>query len=376
LKRKKGRTVMNIVRFRPWMLTILIACSFGCGVRSTPSGKSGSQPTATTVLAGASVGDTIYSQPGERISIGSGRLNLYCIGSGSPTVVFDGGWGDWSPSWAIVLPRVAKWTRACSFDRAGYGFSDAGPMPRTSVRNADELHTALHDASLSGPYVLVAHAFGSYNMRAFADRYMRDVGGIVLVDADDSDVEPAKWQARDHRNFRTIIATMRLCQNAVVRGLPLPPLPSPSGVPPGTCADQFFRGLPESRFSNELNSALLHEVQTQSSLYAAAISEMEEMPWDEAYLQQHVTSFGSRPIRVLTTWHFGRPPATPASVHRARLAFEHDSALAQGSWLRLSTNARQVFDYDESGRYIQLDQPHIVLEAIREVLDTMPGSHI
>jgi hypothetical protein len=58
------------------------------------------------------------------------------------------------------------------------------------------------------------------------------------------------------------------------------------------------------------------------------------------------------------------------------VAFEHDSALAQGSWLGLSTNARQVFDYDESRQYIQLDHPHIVLEAIREVLDTMPGSHI
>lgn len=324
---------------------------------------------ATTLLAGAAAADTIYSQPGERISIGSARLNLYCMGSGSPTVVFDGGWGDWSPSWAIVQPQVAKWTRACSFDRAGYGFSDAGPMPRTSVRIADELHAALHDASLRGPYVLVAHAFGSYNLRVFADRYMRDVGGIVLVDADDGDVEPAKWQARDHRSFQKIIAAMRLCQNAVVRGLPLPPLPSPSGLPPGTCAGHFFRGLPESRFSNELNSALLHEVQTQASLYGAAISEMEEMPSDEAYLQQHVTSYGSRPIRVLTTWHFGRPPATPASLHRERLAFEHDSALAQGSWLRLSTNARQVFDYDESRQYLQLDHPGIVLEAIREVLD-------
>jgi pimeloyl-ACP methyl ester carboxylesterase len=331
--------------------------------------------SAATLLAGAAPGDTIYAHPGERIAIGSGRLNLYCMGTGSPTVVFDAGWGDWSPSWAIAQPRVAKWTRACSFDRSGYGFSDAGRMPRTNVRIADELHAALHNAGISRPYVLVAHAFGSYNMRAFADRYMRDVGGIVLVDADDSDVEPAKWQTRDHRNFQRIIATMRICQNAVAKGLPLPPLPSPTGRPPGTCASLFYRGLPEARFSNELNSALLHEVQTQASLYDAAISEMEEMPWDEAYLQRHVTSFGSRPIRVLTTWHFGRPPATPASVHRDRMAFEHDSALAQGSWLRLSTNSRQIFYYEESRQYIQLDHPDIVVNAIREVLNAIARSH-
>ena len=323
---------------------------------------------AATLLAAATAGDTMFAHPGARIAIGSGRLNLYCLGTGSPTVVFDAGWGDWSPAWAVVLPRVATWTRACSFDRSGYGFSDAGPLPRTSVRTADELHTALHDAGLSRPYVLVAHAFGSYNMRAFADRYMRDVGGIVLVDADDGDVEPAKWQTRDHRNFQKIVATMRICRNAVVKGLPLPPLPSPTGRPPGRCPGLFFRGLPEASFSNDLNAALLHQVQTHASLYDAAISEMEEMPWDESYLQHHVTSFGSRPIRVLTTWHFGRPPDTPASVHRDRLAFEHDSALAQGSWLRLSTNSRQVFDYDESRQYIQLDHPDIVVNAIREVI--------
>ncbi len=327
---------------------------------------------AITAFGCASSGDTIYTHPGMRVSAGNGRLNLYCVGSGSPTVVFDGGWGDWSPSWSIVQPQVGKWTRACSFDRAGYGFSDAGPMPRTSVRIAGELHAALRAAAIPPPYVLVAHAFGSYNMRTFADLYMRDVGGIVLVDADDGDVEPAKWRARDDAGFRRIIARMRVCYAAVAKGLPPPPLPAPSGRPPRTCAGQFYRGLPEDRFSNALNAALLQQVRTQASLYAAAISEMAEMSSDEAYLQQHVTSFGSRPVRVLTTWHFGLPPATPASVHRDRLAFEHDSALAQSSWLRLSTNARQIFDYDEGRQYIQLDQPEIVLEAIRDVLDSTP----
>lgn len=330
---------------------------------------------AVALLAAAAPSDTMYAHPGERIAIESGRLNLNCLGSGSPTVVFDAGFGDWSPAWSVVQPRIAKWTRACSFDRSGYGFSDAGPMPRTSVRIAGELHAALHNAGLSRPYVLVAHAFGSYNMRTFADRYMRDVGGIVLVDADDSDAEPRKWQTRDHASFQRIVALMQTCERAVAKGLPLPPLPSPTGRPPGTCPGLFFRGLPEPRFSNQLNAELLHQVRTQASLYDAAISEMEEMPGDEDYLQKHVTSFGSRPIRVLTTWHFGRPPATPASVHQDRMAFEHDSALAQGSWLRLSTNSRQIFDYNVSRQYIQLDDPDVVVTAIREVLNAIARSH-
>jgi pimeloyl-ACP methyl ester carboxylesterase len=245
-------------------------------------------------------------------------------------------------------------------------------MPRSSVRIADELHAALHAASLAGPYVLVAHAFGSYNLRAFADRYMGEVGGIVLVDADDEDVMPAKWQTiASHGGYKRLVATMRICQHAVANGQPLPPLPSTNGHPPRSCFNMFYRGLPEKGFSGELNTALIHQVRTQVSLYDAVISEMEENPSDVAYLQRHVTSFGSRPIRVLTTWHYGRPPATPASVHRDSMAFEHESAQAQGRWLSLSTNARQIFDYDESKNYIQLDHPRVVLEAIREVLNAI-----
>lgn len=316
----------------------------------------------TATVAGDVSGDARYTKPGELVSSGSGRLNLYCMGSGSPTVVFDSGFGDWSPAWAAVQPQVARWTRACAYDRAGYAFSDRAALPRTSVRIAGELHAALRNASLPPPYVLVAHAFGSYNMRVFADRYMRDVGGIVLVDADDGDVEPAKWQARDHRAFQRIIAELRRCRGALAQG------------PPRSCDRMFFRGLPEARFSSELNATLLQFARTEVSLYDAMISEMEEMFWDEAYLQRHVASYGSRPIRVLTTWHFGKPPASPASVHSWHVAFERDSALAQGSWLRLSTNSRQIFDYGVSRQYIQLDDPQVVLKAIREVLDTMPSA--
>src|SRR6266404_2617331 len=104
---------------------------------------------------GSSPADTVYAQPGKLVAVNGFRLNLYCTGSGSPTVVFDSGWEDWAPAWSKVQPEVAKFTRACSYDRAGAGFSDAGPMPRTSVRIADEVRTALHHAGISGPYILV-----------------------------------------------------------------------------------------------------------------------------------------------------------------------------------------------------------------------------
>lgn len=157
---------------------------------------------ASQSATSAANGDGIYARPGVRYSTGSGSLNFYCMGSGTPAVVFDQGWGDWSPAWAVVQPQVATFTRARSYDRAGYGFSEPGPTPRTSVRVAEELHAALHNAGISPPYILVAAAFGSYGMRVFADRYMPEVAGIVLSDADDGDVEPAKWQMRIGTIFR------------------------------------------------------------------------------------------------------------------------------------------------------------------------------
>src|SRR6478672_4539051 len=93
-----------------------------------------------TATSGSTPADLVYAQPGQLVSVDGFRLNLYCMGSGSPTVVFDSGWGDWAPAWSKVQPEIAKWTRACSYDRAGTGFSDPGPMPRTSVHIAEELH--------------------------------------------------------------------------------------------------------------------------------------------------------------------------------------------------------------------------------------------
>src|SRR5262249_31274973 len=132
----------------------------------------------------AAPGDELYTRPGRLVEADGTRLNLYCTGNGSPAVVFDSGWEDWAPVWTIGQPEVAKWTRACSYDRAGAGFSDPGPLPRTSVRIADELHSALHHAGIKGQYILVGHAFGGDNARTFAARYTSEVAGLVLVEAD------------------------------------------------------------------------------------------------------------------------------------------------------------------------------------------------
>ena len=320
--------------------------------------------------SGSSPADILYAQPGKLVSVNGFRLNLYCMGSGSPTVVFDSGWGDWAPAWSKVQPEVAKWTRACSYDRAGTGFSEPGPMPRTSVRIAKELHAALHNAGIAGPYILVGSAFGGDNVRTFADLYMDEVAGMVLDDADPNDLEPKAMQEESHRGHAGIPSDLRDCRNLIAGHKPLPAQPSGPSQPPKTCAQQFFfRGLPEAEWSPELNAKVLEIAQTNVAMYDAYASEMEQTAADETYLQRHHRSFGSRPIRVLTSGNHGvghlekKPADTPKHVE-----YEKETTLAQARWLGLSSNAKQIFARNSS-EYIQFDEPETVINAIREVYD-------
>lgn len=318
--------------------------------------------------ARAEPGDFVYSRPGALLPAGSTRLNFHCMGSGSPTVVFDAGYSDWSPAWARVQPRVAQWTRACAYDRAGSGFSDAGPKPRTSIRIADELHLALRNGGIPGPYILVGSAFGGDNVRTFAQRHRAETAGLVLVDADATDLEPRALQEADHRSHRDIPAFFRACRDAVLQGRPLE-VSAPAGEPPQRCDVNFFRGLPEATWSRELNDKVLELARSKAGMYDALASEMEEVPGDEAWLQKHEKPLGSRPVRVLSSMHHGGGPAGGPDSPQGR-AFQEEVAKAQGRWLRLSSNSRQVFA-TKSSEYIQLDQPEIVVEAIRDVYDAV-----
>jgi pimeloyl-ACP methyl ester carboxylesterase len=243
-------------------------------------------------------------------------------------------------------------------------------MPRTSVRIAKELRTALHRAGITGPYILVGSAFGGDNVRTFADLYLNEVAGLVMDDADPVDLEPEAMRAESHRGQAQIPVDLRACRNLITEHKPLPKVSSRPDRPPQSCAQRFFfRGLPEAEWSPELNAKLLEIAQTKVAMYDAYASEMEQTAADEMYLQQHHRSFGSRPIRVLTSGNHGvghlerKPPDTPEHIK-----YEQETTLAQARWLGLSSNAKQIFAR-HSSEYIQFDEPETVIAAIREVYD-------
>jgi pimeloyl-ACP methyl ester carboxylesterase len=125
--------------------------------------------------------------PGQLVDIGGYRLHLWCTGDGAPAVILDAGLGGTSAGWGFVQPDVARFTRVCSYDRAGMGYSDSGPSPRTARRIAKELAELLAGSGIAGPVVLVGESIAGFNVRMFASDHPEHAAGLVLVDASHED---------------------------------------------------------------------------------------------------------------------------------------------------------------------------------------------
>jgi pimeloyl-ACP methyl ester carboxylesterase len=141
---------------------------------------------AISVVAQTASASPPISAPGQLVDLGGWRIHLNCTGRASPsqpTVILEAGAGSFSVDWSLVQPETARFARVCSYDRAGLGWSDLGPRPRTLRQVVWELHTLLEKASVRPPYVLVGHSAGGILARLYTFTYPAEVGGMVLVDS-------------------------------------------------------------------------------------------------------------------------------------------------------------------------------------------------
>lgn len=272
-----------------------------------------------------------YPPPGQMIDLGGYRLHLNCAGAGSPTVLIDAGWGDWSASWASwVQPEVAKTTRICTYDRAGMGWSEAGPLPRTARQFANELHSALHSAGELGPYVLVGHSMGGLTARVFAHDYAADVAGVVLIESMNPrqarpSVAPAAGTHASGSAILTLPARVGLLR--VLAG----PLGLTTGLSPEfQPAYTAFSVTPRS-FQATLDEGA---GMTESLRQAEAIK-----------------TLGTMPLIVLSRG-IGADPEWQAM---------------QAELLQLSAHSQQIFA-EKSRHSIQLEQPEAAVDAIEAML--------
>ena len=297
-----------------------------------------------------------YAQPGQLIDIGGRRINMYCVGSGSPTVVLMAGLFSWSVVWYKTQPVIAQKTRVCAFDRAAYGFSDPPPRPQIISDVVEDLHKALHAGPISGPYVLVGHSLGGVEQRVYAERWPEDVVGMVMVDSSPAGemLLEVNLPDYDEAEGRESYAAYTLqCALAVARKPLEPSMPeykecsSVDALPKDTPA--AFRKIWPRFFTAEY---FADKVSLMSSLYT------------HRYDSADHRSLGAMPLVVLTaknTW--GDSPAAIRFTDTF-LPFwlaQHE-ALAHLS-------SRGVHRYiRDTDHHIQLQQPQAVIDAVNEVV--------
>lgn len=288
------------------------------------------------------------------VDAGGHKLHLNIQGNGSPTVIFENGSADFSFVWSLVQPEVAKFTKTVSYDRSGYAWSEPGPMPRTSKQICFELHTALQNAGIKGPYILVGQSFGGFLVRAFARYYPNEVSGMVLVEA----------VQEDQRIFMGGDTPMCIRQFASGRTLPeVQTFFKPASINKEPPIFDSTIEFPLNKISPALQQLQIW-AQSQQTYRDAASAEMDWSPEDVADMYKHKNEssykLGDIPLIVLTRGSGGYDGrADSAELENERLKLQAELA-------HLSTNSKHIIDYN-SGHNIHLEDPQAVINAIKDV---------
>jgi len=316
-----------------------------------------------------------FPQQGRSIPLGTDfgntSLNLDCSGLGRPTVVLDSGIGVPAIGWIKVQPEVAKFTRVCSYDRAGYGWSDAGQEPRTSVQIARELRTLLTAAGEVGPYILVGHSFGGFNVREFTKLYPVDVSGVVLVDGAHEDEEK---RISEILPYTVVEQEERIdLRNAKLNQF-LTPLRIHLGIQRLEVATGWGTpnyGVLQSKqdFPKIFRQELLY-LRQQKKFQDAVASESKAFAESIAQVRA-AGNLGDCPLIVLTA---GLPYPPDPLLTKEEMNKESDLWInvLQAQEAHLSSRGKQIIVPDSS-HMIPFKRPDRVIDAIREVFGQVSG---
>lgn len=305
-----------------------------------------------------------YLKPQHLVPIAGGRkINLVCLGQGSPTVVLTAGLGGWSWVWYRIQGALSRRTRICAWDPAGLGFSSPSSEPQDAVHETKDLEEALKGAGLDGPYVMVAHSAGAYVALRFTDQHRKAVVGMVLVDPSIPDeaavrerVAP-KFAAFGDAAPRADMKRLRRCADelqsgALKRGTPgfdrctAEPLPA------------AFSSL-STRLSR-LNADPARLLTLASAIENAAFRSGSEVTNPKR-------NYGDMPLIVLTAGRHPAPPGVPVDVREQAARYFQALASGHDALAALSTRGHNQLVPD-SGHFIQLESPVVVLAAVNRVL--------
>lgn len=288
---------------------------------------------------------TRYAAPGKMVNVGDHSLHLNCQGKGEPLVLLESGLSGWSQDWALVQPRLARYTTVCSYDRAGYAWSDEVPTARTGLLAVEDLRTLLRNAHLHGPILVVGHSWGGMLAQMLAQTHPDEVAGLVLVDALHHDQTASMDPAAHARYSRT----MRLLTGSATWMAPFG-LPRLANMPASVVLDKLpAHEQPAAR-------ALAFQSKNYRTLHA------EYLGIDPALeVARHLPPVPRVPTIVLSTHALS---AFPPGWEREDM---RQHWMAGQKRLATQTAAKHVLVPD-AGHYLHLERAALVLASVQEVL--------
>lgn len=302
-----------------------------------------------------------FPPPGRLIAVGDRRLHLHEQGTGSPAVILEAGIAGSSLGWALVQPRIAAFTRVCSYDRAGLGWSDAAIAPPSVQQMFADLDAVLSVAGVPPPYVLVGHSFGGLLVRAYAHYKPENVAGLVLLDpvslsfwagCSDRDKMRVKLGAKFSRRGAVLarFGVVRIALAALLGGSRIvPKIISRASSGKG-------RGTVER---------LVGEVQKLPREVWPSIASH----WcDPKCFQAMAAYLECLPVSAHAALAMNVPPQVPVTVISAANATNAELE-ERDRWVQESKCGRHV-RLEQSGHWVQLEQPEIVIEAVRHAIDS------
>jgi len=292
-----------------------------------------------------------FPRIGTRVDIGGRSLNIFCLGEGNPPVIFETGAGGIGYGWTVVQQAVAKVTRACWYDRAGYAWSDPAPYPRDSRAIARDLHELLHRAGIPGPYVLAGHSIGGFHVRVFHQFYPRETAGMVLAD---SSYEHEYYGEDDPGGGMNLPEAAHRAGAVLAQGLYrigflrlMEPRLKRANQPRGLDYDQWV----ETRaYSARVMAESAKEIFDQDSEEVLASGNL-----------------GDIPLLVLTA---GLPigPGTSPMEARRNLRRQQMWIGFQGDLAKLSTRGRQRV-VEDARHGMHFDDPQAVIDGVKQIVE-------
>jgi pimeloyl-ACP methyl ester carboxylesterase len=312
---------------------------------------------SASALVSAAPGDA-FAKPQRLVDIGGRKLNLVCSGSGAPTVVFEAQSGSAGRVWWDVQPKVAARTRACAYDRAGFGFSDAAPGQGDLGSSVADLHALLRAAGEPGPYVMVGNSLGGGIALLYRWRYPAEVSGLVLIEPmheEDSARANAASQGKMAALEAQNDAMMAACVAQGAKGFVA------SSELYQACIGGVMPSFPKALGKVDLRQRLT------PAYWRAMHAEQQALPAGFAQLRAARTTFGDLPVIVLARGV--SPYAVPGQPQSdLNKATELANFTLQSETAQLSQQGTVVV-VAGAGHVVQQTHPQAVVDAVAKVVD-------